>query len=78
MHAQKDLCGAGKDSDEWKLAVETAFNVTHWPYIHSSKNYKCVKEFFKDSLFNMSIEGATGLSVSITLSALAVAGLVAH
>ena len=70
MQAQKDDCGAGKNSDEWKLAVETAFNVTHWPYIQSSKNYKCVKEFFTDSISNLMIEAAVAPTLGVALFAL--------
>lgn len=32
MRAQKDTCSLGQ-SDEWQLAVDLQFNVTHWPFI---------------------------------------------
>jgi hypothetical protein len=31
--AQKDSCGVGLKDERWKLAAESIFNVTHWPYI---------------------------------------------
>jgi len=42
FRAQKDTCGIGIDSDEWRFAVDKMFNVTHWPYIQTDENVKCI------------------------------------
>jgi len=42
FRAQKDKCGIGRGNEEWRFAVDQSFNVTHWPYIHSSSSYHCV------------------------------------
>ena len=31
MRAQRDSCGIGDYTDEWRFAVDKQFNVTHWP-----------------------------------------------
>ena len=33
MRAQRDICGIGDITDEWRFAVDQQFNVTYWPYI---------------------------------------------
>ena len=33
MRAQRDICGIGGWTDEWRFAVDKQFNVTHWPYV---------------------------------------------
>lgn len=67
IRSQRDLCGIGTEDEEWRFAVSLRFNVTHWPYIHTDKNYHCVQKFFTDSYINMSLDLATlGYSVSAT------------
>ena len=69
LHAQKDSCGIGA-TDDWRFAVEMKFNITYWPYIHSAKNNKCVKDFFGDSYENLSLSMAKG-SYVIAFSSIA-------
>ena len=33
LRAQKDSCGIGIKSDQFRFAVDKTFNVTYWPYI---------------------------------------------
>ena len=33
FRAQKDECGIGLKTEQWRYAVDQHFNVTHWPYI---------------------------------------------
>lgn len=42
IRAQRDGCGIGIINEEWRFAVSLRFNVTHWPYIHTTENYHCV------------------------------------
>ena len=51
--AQKDSCGIGTVTEEWRYAIETMFNVTHWPYVHSEVILDCVKGLFADSFRNL-------------------------
>ena len=73
FRAQKDECGIGLKTEQWRYAVDQHFNVTHWPYIQDFDNYHCVQKFFSDSYINLSLDlGIQGLS-SIAASALAIA-----
>jgi len=58
LRAQKDDCGIGMGTEDWEYAVDSNFNVTHWPYIHAANNYHCVRNFFSDSFVNMSLKNA--------------------
>ena len=53
MRAQKNTCGIGIGSDDWRLAVDQMFNVTHWPYVQIDATYNCVSMFFADSYWNL-------------------------
>ena len=33
MRAQRESCGVGAFTDEWRFAVDKQFNITHWPYV---------------------------------------------
>ena len=52
MRAQREDCGVGELSDEWRLAVDRQFNITHWPYVQDNQIYECVQKFFSDSYVN--------------------------
>jgi len=67
LRAQRDACGRGFN-DEWQLAVDLQFNVTHWPYIQSSQNYECVQEFFEDSFTNLKVNQASALLAPLAAS----------
>merc|ERR1712176_286303 len=56
--AQKDECGIGMKTEQWRYAVDQHFNVTHWPYIQDHDNYHCVNKFFRDSYINLSLDGS--------------------
>ena len=58
MRAQRDECGIGAYTDEWRFAVDKQFNVTYWPYIQDDSTYHCVQKFFAASYVNMSLDGA--------------------
>lgn len=58
MRAQRDDCGIGDFTDEWRFAVDQQFNVTHWPYIQDNQIYHCVQKFFADSYINESLDHA--------------------
>ena len=61
----------GDPVEEWNLAVDLSFNVTHWPYIHDPDTYHCVQKFFSDSFINMSLDDAI-LRYKVSLFALLV------
>ena len=58
FRAQKDDCGIGMKTEQWRYAVDQMFNVTYWPYIQDHKNYHCVNKFFDDSFINLSLDGS--------------------
>merc|ERR1712083_22466 len=58
FRAQKDECGIGMKTEQWRYAVDQAFNVTNWPYIQDHENYHCVNKFFSDSYINLSLDGS--------------------
>jgi len=70
LRAQKDNCGIGL-GDEYDLAANRMFNVTHWPYVHNSNTYECVQEFFEDSLINLAAGASSGAQVITKFVALA-------
>lgn len=72
IRAQKDKCGIGMITEEFRYAVDQKFNVTHWPYIHNITNYVCVSSFFKDSYDNLSLKNAVPLFVQNFAQSLAV------
>jgi hypothetical protein len=51
-------------SENWRLLVDLEFNVTHWPYIQTHANHKCVSSFFSDSWINLVQEGSETLLAS--------------
>jgi hypothetical protein len=64
LRAQRERYAVG-DTEEWSLAVNLKFNVTHWPYIHSAHMSECVQKFFADSHDNLSFSSAYfGLAIS--------------
>ena len=66
MLAQKDeTCGIGLGSEQWRYAVDQAFNMTYWPYIQNPDTYMCIRRFFSDSYDNMILSGATQLGLGI-------------
>lgn len=72
MRAQRDGCGIGDYTDEWRFAVDKQFNVTHWPYIQDNQIYHCVQKFFSDSYINESQDNArSGVFLTATAGALA-------
>jgi hypothetical protein len=67
IKAQRDdSCGVGQMTEEWRYAVDFKFNMTHWPYIQSQENYRCVRGFFADSYMNMSLKNAMPLTIKLT------------
>ena len=56
FRAQKDRCGIGMKTEQWRYAVDQQFNVTYWPYIQDHDNYHCVNKFFEDSFINLSLD----------------------
>jgi len=71
MRAQRDKCGIGDYTDEWRFAVDQSFNVTHWPYVHDKDTYHCVQKFFSDSFVNESLDQAVfGVSFATTVTLL--------
>ena len=72
MRAQRDGCGIGDYTDEWRFAVDKQFNVTHWPYIQDDQTYHCVQKFFSDSYVNESLDQARpGIMLIAAVSVLA-------
>ena len=67
LQAQQDTCNLSKH-EEWHLAVDLQFNVTHWPYIQSSANYDCVQKFFANSYTNLAIDSAVQQSLTLIVS----------
>lgn len=67
LQAQQDSCNLSS-RDEWHLAVDLQFNVTHWPYIQSSANYNCVQKFFVNSYTNLAIDSAVTHSLNLIVS----------
>lgn len=68
IKAQRDeSCGVGQITEEWRYAVDFRFNMTHWPYIQTQENYRCVRGFFADSYMNMSLK--TAMAPTVTLVA---------
>lgn len=65
LFAQKDKCGLSTNSEEYKLAVDLKFNITHWPYIQSSLNYGCIQRFFNDSYTNYMLGSAAFVKVGL-------------
>ena len=53
------------ENDEWKIAVDKMFNVTHWQYIHISSVYNCVYKFFGDSWYNLNLNIATVMASGV-------------
>ena len=77
FRAQKDECGMGMKTEQWRYAVDQHFNVTHWPYIQDFDNYHCVQKFFSDSYINLSLDlSIQGLSMAISSLGLAIALLI--
>lgn len=59
MRAQRDTkCGIGKDSDEFRFAIDQMFNMTYWPYIQTEETFKCVRRFFADSFDSLILDHA--------------------
>lgn len=68
FRAQKDDCGIGMKTEQWRYAVDQHFNATHWPYIQDHDNYHCVNKFFSDSFINLSLDaGIIGYSSMATV-----------
>lgn len=59
LRAQKDSCGIGVKSDQFRFAVDKNFNVTYWPYIQTEYTYKCIRRFFSDSYDILILSGAS-------------------
>jgi len=71
MRAQREECGVGALNEEWRLAVDRQFNITHWPYVQDNQIYQCVQRFFSDSYVNESLDGANDKIKIATLLLLA-------
>ena len=69
MRAQRDKCGIGDFTDEWRFAIDQQFNVTHWPYVQEKDTYHCVQKFFSDSFVNESLDQALfGITLTAAVS----------
>ncbi len=69
FRAQKDSCGIGVDDEsDWKLAVQSIFNMTHFPYIHNNRVYDCVQTFFTDSYSNLIRENGVLLKATAVIA----------
>ena len=72
MRAQKGTCGIGTSDDSYRLAIESWFNVTYWPYTQSTYTYNCISLFFADSYWNLILKTAHvgAVATVFTLAAL--------
>ena len=65
LRAQKDPCGIGVKSDQFRFAVDKNFNVTYWPYIQTEYTYKCVRRFFSDSFDVIILSNSIKLTTAV-------------
>ncbi|CDW84930.1 transducin family protein wd-40 repeat family protein [Stylonychia lemnae] len=53
MRAQRDSCGI-RDKGALDKAINSLFNINHWPLVHGQDSTSCIKTFFDDSYENLS------------------------
>lgn len=71
MRIQKASCGLGTEDDTYRLAIDSWFNVTHWPYVQNDYTYQCVSMMFADSYWNLILKTA-GVTVATVATLIAV------
>ena len=64
--AQKEECNNG-NFDEWENAVNDLFRLNYWPYVNGKDSTirECIYDTFKDSVRNLTKDGANQLGLNI-------------
>ena len=53
LKAQRESCGIGTSTEQWRYAVQKRFNVTYWPFIQPTSSRNCINAIFHDSYTNL-------------------------